>query len=75
MEGYLKGTHRKLLKARKKYVFIENAKEMVWLLVWLSVTGRIFINYVLGSGRKQVKPFWDFLFCTFPFILGLAKAP
>lgn len=73
MEGYLKETHRKLLKARKKYVFIENAKEMAWLLVWLSVTGGFSLIMFWAVAENKLSFFGIFCFALSPLFWALPK--
>ena len=73
MEGYLKETHRKLLKARKKYVFIENAKEMVWLLAWLSVTGGFSLIMFWAVAENRLSLFGIFCFALSPLFWALPK--
>ena len=38
MEGYLKGTHRKLLKIREKYTLMKTAKEIAPVFAWATAT-------------------------------------
>lgn len=38
MEGYLKGTHRKLLKIREKYTLMKTAKEIAPFFAWAAAT-------------------------------------
>ena len=73
MEGYLRETHRKLLKARKKYVFIENAKEMAWLLVWLSVTGGFSLIMFWAVAENKLSFFGIFCFAISPLFWALPK--
>lgn len=73
MEGYLKETHQKLLKARKKYVFIENAKEMAWLLVWLSVTGGFSLIMFWAVAENKLSFFGIFCFALSPLFWALPK--
>ena len=73
MEGYSRETHRKLLKARKKYVFIENAKEMAWLLVWLSVTGGFSLIMFWAVAENKLSFFGIFCFALSPLFWALPK--
>ena len=38
MEGYLKGTHRKLIKIREKYTLMKTAKEIAPVFAWAAAT-------------------------------------
>ena len=38
MEGYLKGTHHKLLKVREKYILMKTAKEIAPVFAWATAT-------------------------------------
>ena len=54
MEGYLKGTHRKLLKTRKKYTLMKTAKEIAPVFAWGAATGGFSVITFWGYAENRL---------------------
>ena len=54
MEGYLKGTHRKLLKIREKYTLMKTAKEIAPFFAWGAATGGFSVITFWGYAENRL---------------------
>ena len=70
MEGYLKGTHRKLLKIREKYTLMKTAKEIAPVFAWAAATIGFSLITFWGYAENRLSKMGIFYFLRFSLCAG-----